>query len=229
MSDAPPDPTRWRSLAICLTASAMTLLDRPRPADRVPGRSGPVHPVQRRGRGCARPDRAGYRPGRQGLGGGLIAPQTSGFIQNLFRGAERARAFGLLGAAIGISTAIGPLLGGLLVNLGGPGFGWRLVFYVNVPIGLVLLPLALRLLPAGAPARTRQSLDPVGVALFAAAMLLILFPLVEGQQDQPLRDRPWWLVIPALGLLAGCLLWERFWSARGRETLIDLPLLKVRS
>ena len=54
----------------------------------------------------------------QGIGGGMIAPQVSGFIQNLFRGPERARAFGMFGATVGISTAIGPLLGGLLVNLG---------------------------------------------------------------------------------------------------------------
>ena len=165
----------------------------------------------------------------QGLAGGLIAPQTSAFIQNLFRGRERARAFGLLGGAIGVSTAIGPLLGGLLVNLGGEDFGWRLVFYVNVPIGIALLPLAYRLLPGGVPARHRQSLDPVGVGLFAAAVLLILFPLVEGHQDQPLSDRPWWLAIPALVLLGACYLWERFWSGRGQQTLIDLPLLKVRS
>ena len=83
----------------------------------------------------------------QGIGGGMIAPQVSGFIQNLFRGAERGRAFGMFGATVGISTAIGPLLGGLLVNLGGPDFGWRLVFYVNVPIGAVVMPLAFRFLP----------------------------------------------------------------------------------
>jgi EmrB/QacA subfamily drug resistance transporter len=165
----------------------------------------------------------------QGLAGGLIAPQTSAFIQNLFRGRERARAFGLLGGAIGVSTAIGPLLGGLLVNLGGEDFGWRLVFYVNVPIGIALLPLAYRLLHRNEPVRHRQSLDPVGVGLFAAAVLLVLLPLVEGRQDQPLSERPWWLAIPALVLLVGCYVWERIWSARGQETLIDLPLLKVRS
>ena len=71
----------------------------------------------------------------QGIGGGLITPQVSGFIQNMFRGPERARAFGLFGAMVGISTAIGPLLGGLLVQLGGAENGWRLVFYVNLPIG----------------------------------------------------------------------------------------------
>ena len=103
------------------------------------------------------------------------------------------------------------------------------MFYVNVPIGIALLPLAYRLLPGAEPSRRRQSLDPVGVALFGTAVLLVLLPLVEGGQNQPLADRPWWLAIPAVVLLAGCLLWERFWSSRGRETLIDLPLLRVRS
>ena len=159
----------------------------------------------------------------------MIAPQVSGFIQNLFRGAERARAFGMFGATVGISTAIGPLLGGLLVNLGGPELGWRLVFYVNVPIGLVLIPLAYRLLPRRERARRRQSLDPVGVGLFAAGVLLILFPLVEGGRTSRWRERAWWLLVPAVLLLAGCLLWERRWARLGRETLIDLALLKVRS
>ena len=165
----------------------------------------------------------------QGIGGGMIAPQVSGFIQNLFRGAERARAFGLFGATVGISTAIGPLLGGLLVNLGGPELGWRLVFYVNVPIGAVLIPLALRILPRREGERRRQSLDPVGVGLFAASVLLILFPLVEGKQNESLSQRAWWLLLPAFALLVIFYFWERRWNRLGRETLIDLALLKVRS
>ena len=279
MSSAPPgaapaDQTRWRSLALCLTASAMTLLDLSIVNVALPSLRASLGasdsdlqwivagyalafgvvlvPAGRLGDarsrrtvflvgvalftvssavGGAAPDPTVLAIARvfQGLAGGLIAPQTSGFIQNLFPGPERARAFGLLGAAIGISTAVGPLLGGLLVNLGGPDLGWRLVFYVNVPIGLVLLPLAHRLLPRAGVPRERQSLDPVGVGLFAAGVLLVLLPLVEGEQDQPLRDRPWWLLLPAVLLLAGCLLWERSWARRGRETLIDLPLLRVRS
>jgi EmrB/QacA subfamily drug resistance transporter len=273
--DQPPaDPTRWRSLALCLTASAMTLLDLSIVNVALPSLRSSLGandsdlqwivagyalafgvvlvPAGRLGDARSRrmvflagvalftvssavagaaPDPTVLALARvlQGLAGGLIAPQTSGFVQNLFRGPERARAFGLLGAVIGVSTAIGPLLGGLLVNLGGPDLGWRLVFYVNVPIGLVLLPLAYRLLPRSDVSGERQSLDPVGVALFAAGVLLILLPLVEGEQDQPLTERSWWLVAPALLLLAGCLLWERWWSRRGRETLIDLPLLRVRS
>ncbi len=269
-----PDPTRWRSLAICLVAAAMTLLDLSIVNVALPSLRQSLGADESdlqwivagyalafgvvlvpAGRlGDARSRRtifiigialftlssavAGAAPNptvlavarvAQGLAGGLISPQTSGFIQNLFRGRERARAFGLLGAAIGVSTAIGPLLGGLLVNLGGPDFGWRLVFYVNVPIGIALMPLAYRFLPGGTPARHRQSLDPVGVGLFTAAVLLILLPLVEGRGDQPLADRPWWLAIPAVVLLGACYLWERYWTGRGKETLIDLPLLKVRS
>lgn len=164
----------------------------------------------------------------QGVGGGLITPQVSGFIQNLFRGPERGRAFGLFGASIGISTAIGPLLGGLLVQLGGPDLGWRLVFYVNLPVGLTLVVLALRWLPAAREGR-RQSLDPVGVLLFGAAVLLVLLPVVEGEQGAPLSARPWWLLGVAAALLVAFWLWERRWAARGRETLVDLHLARVPS
>src|SRR5205085_3955361 len=86
----------------------------------------------------------------QGIAGGMLAPQNSGLIQELFRGAERGRAFGILGATIGVATAAGPIAGGLiLAAFPGPD-GWRWVFYVNIPIGLVALALAARLVPAGA-------------------------------------------------------------------------------
>lgn len=84
-------------------------------------------------------------------------PQISGFIQNLFKGAERGRASGLFGAGIGVSTAIGPLLGGVLVQIGGVDFGWRLVFYVNAPIGLLLILLAARWLPKAEHGRSSRS------------------------------------------------------------------------
>ncbi len=165
----------------------------------------------------------------QGIGGGMITPQVSGFIQNLFKGRERARAFALFGAVIGISTAVGPLLGGLLVKAGGADYGWRLVFYVNVPIGIVLFFLARRRLPGAEPRGPRQSLDPVGVGLFAAALLLVLYPLVEGGQGEALAERPWWLLGPAAALFVGFFFWERFWNRRGKESLVELSLLKVRS
>lgn len=100
----------------------------------------------------------------QGLAGGMLAPQNSGLIQQLFQGAERGRAFGILGATIGLATAAGPVVGGLILAVFTGPVAWRWVFYVNVPIGLVALVLAARLLPrtpAGA-ARQRQHLDFIG-------------------------------------------------------------------
>jgi EmrB/QacA subfamily drug resistance transporter len=164
----------------------------------------------------------------QGVGGGLIMPQVSGFIQNMFRGAERGRAFGLFGVTIGISTAIGPLLGGLLVQLGGEADGWRLVFYVNVPVGVLVLVLARLWLPHTRPGQ-KTSLDPGGVLLFAAAMLLVLLPVVQGGQGQPLSERPWWLAGVAAAVLALFVLWEAWWIRRGRETLVDPSLRKIPS
>ena len=162
----------------------------------------------------------------QGFSAGLVSPQVSGFIQTMFRGVERGKAFGLFGMTVGISTAVGPLLGGLLVTAGGDD-GWRWVFLVNVPVGIVALLLVRRLLPAEPP-RKRQSLDPVGVLLFAAAMLCALLPLVEGDSAE-LSSRPWWLLAPAVALLAGFAVWERWWDRREQATLMDLRLIRVRS
>ncbi|MET8367917.1 MFS transporter [Micromonospora sp. NPDC005194] len=163
----------------------------------------------------------------QGAAAGIINPQVIGLIQQLFRGPERARPFGLLGATIGISTAVGPLLGGLLIALGGEEHGWRWVFFVNVPVGIVAVILGWRLLPgrpAGQPGRRR--LDPVGVLLLGVGVVLILLPLVQEQQWRT----PWkWALIPAgLAVLVAFGLWER-WYARHREPLFDLRLFTFQS
>ncbi|MFG1951787.1 MFS transporter [Micromonospora sp. NPDC048830] len=163
----------------------------------------------------------------QGAAAGIVNPQVTGLIQQLFRGPERGRPFGLLGATIGISTAIGPLLGGLLIQLGGEQDGWRWVFFVNVPVGVVAVVLGWRLLPAQ-PAGTaeRNRLDPLGVLLLGAGVVLVLLPLVQERQWQT----PWkWLLIPAgLVVLAGFALWEHRY-ARHRAPLFDLRLFRFRS
>ncbi len=71
----------------------------------------------------------------QGASAGLLTPQNSGLVQQLFRGAERGRAFGMFGLTVGISSATGPVLGGLIIALAGAENGWRWLFLVNVPIG----------------------------------------------------------------------------------------------
>lgn len=73
----------------------------------------------------------------QGLAAGFMAPQNSALIQQMFRGAERGRAFGFFGATVGISSAVGPLTGGAILALASGSEGWRWIFYVNVPIGIL--------------------------------------------------------------------------------------------
>src|SRR3954453_15383059 len=119
----------------------------------------------------------------QGASGGVLFPQVSGLIQQLFEPRGRGRPFGLLGATIGISTAVGPLLGGLLIQAFGAEEGWRWIFYINVPIGVVAILLGWRWLPAGTRAdRKRESLDPTGVVLLGAGVLLLLLPLVQERE-----------------------------------------------
>jgi EmrB/QacA subfamily drug resistance transporter len=163
----------------------------------------------------------------QGIGGGLIQPQVSGFIQNLFQGKERARAFGLFGATVGISTAVGPLVGGALIAAFGTEHGWRAVFFVNVPVGIIAVIAAMRLLPATAGKQQAKGLDPFGAVLLGAGVLCLLLPLVESQSwSGPL---PWLLMIPGLALLGAFVAWERAQSRRGREPMVDLDLLRVPS
>ncbi|MEH0846108.1 MFS transporter [Micromonospora sp. CPCC 205711] len=163
----------------------------------------------------------------QGAAAGIVNPQVTGLIQQLFRGSERGRAFGLLGATIGISTAVGPLLGGLLIQLGGEAHGWRWVFFVNVPVGIVAVLLGWRLLPSrptGQPDRHR--LDPVGVLLLGIGVVCLLLPLV--QREQWHSGWKWALVPAGLLLLAGFGLWEHRY-ARQQTPLFDLRLFGVRS
>ncbi|HET6876244.1 MAG TPA: MFS transporter [Jatrophihabitans sp.] len=162
----------------------------------------------------------------QGLAGGLINPQVSGLVQQMFRGHERGRAFGVLGTTVGVGTAIGPLIGGGLIGLGGEHTGWRLVFFVNVPIGLAVILLARRLLPSD-PALGRHRLDVAGAALLGGATFCVLFAAVE---YDALRDRRLaWLAVPAAVLAVLFLRRERRLTVARRDPLVDLRLFRVPS
>ena len=93
----------------------------------------------------------------QGIGSGLLNPQTVALIQQHFRGQDRARAFALLATTVAVATAVGPVIGGLLIQLLGPDQGWRWMFLMNIPIGLLRssAPSSTSpMVPAAGPART---------------------------------------------------------------------------
>jgi len=162
----------------------------------------------------------------QGVAGGMLIPQSSGLIQELFRGAERGRAFGVLGATVGLSTAVGPVVGGLiLAAFGGPD-GWRWVFYVNVPIGLVALVLAARFVPSTLGGGSRAAhLDLVGTLLLGGGVLGLLLPLVRAETGG--MGRVWWLPAVAVLLLAAFAWWEVRTVRRGRQPLLDPRLART--
>ena len=164
----------------------------------------------------------------QGLAGGLINPQVSGLVQQLFPRGERGRAFGLIGTAVGIATASGPVLGGVIIAVGGAEWGWRLCFLVNVPIGIAAFALCRRWLPTP-PKRTGRPrpLDLPGAALLAAGVFGLLLPAVQYDASRDLRLAL--LLIPALGLMAAFVLWERGPARRRGHPLIDLGLFRISS
>ncbi|KAA9165892.1 MFS transporter [Amycolatopsis acidicola] len=160
----------------------------------------------------------------QGGAAGMLTPQNSGLIQDLFRGAERGRAFGVFGAVVGISTAVGPVLGGVILALFGEQNGWRWVFYVNVPIGVVAFALAMKLVPAkpGRRLNLRREIDFVGIVLLGLTVLGILLPLVEAEEDG--LARLWWMFPAAVVLGAVFVWWERRVVRVRRSPLIDIRL-----
>jgi len=161
----------------------------------------------------------------QGAAAGLLTPQNSGLVQQLFRGEERGRAFGMFGLTVGISSATGPVLGGLIIALAGEEQGWRWLFLVNIPIGVVAMVAILRLVPRRdhRPDEVRARLDVVGAVLLGGAVLALLFPLVSVEAGlSPVT----FVLLAAPVLMVAFLRWETRLVARGRQPLLDVSLLR---
>ncbi|QNN54185.1 MFS transporter [Nocardioides mesophilus] len=162
----------------------------------------------------------------QGVAAGLLTPQNSGLIQELFRGPERGRAFGYFGLTVSVSAATGPVLGGLIISALGDDLGWRAIFLVNVPIGVLALFFIARLVPGPTVSVEEQRasrLDLVGAALLGGAVLSILLPLISGMEAaSPVLA----LLVLAPVFLVAFARWERRLVARGEQPLLDVSLLR---
>lgn len=188
----------------------------------------------------------------QGVGSGILSPQTTGLIQQYYQGRARAHAFAMFGLVVAASVAAGPVLSGALIGALGLEVGWRASFLLNFPLGLIAVVLALFWLPFGKERRTigrsakqvqqefmRQEiaagrhphqrtphekidLDPLGMVLLAVAVLLIMLPFM-------LRS-PWWvyfIALAGLALIAIWLKWEASYKAHGHFPMVDLALFKI--
>ncbi len=158
---------------------------------------------------------------------GLLTPQNSGLIQQLFRGPERGRAFGLFGLTVSVSAALGPVLGGLIIAALGEEDGWRAIFLVNVPIGLVALVFVARLVPGrvGSGRNAADRIDLVGAALLGAGVLCVLLPAGRGDGRGLRRCCSCWSALPCC---SGCSPGGSAASSpRGRAPLLDVSLLRA--
>lgn len=168
----------------------------------------------------------------QGIGSGFMNPQAVGMIQQYFRGPERGRAFGFFGTTVGVSVAIGPVIGGLLIQLGGLEIGWRLTFLINVPVGILIIALAFLWFPRPLIHKPKSqehkglsSLDPIGALLLGLGVLAVLYPFVGADTSGLI-----WLLLPA-GLLLFYLWarWERWYTQRGYSPMVDLKIFAISS
>ena len=169
-----------------------------------------------------------------GVGSGLLNPQVAGMIQQFYSGEARGRAFGLFGAVIGVSVAVGPVLSGGLIGWLGDDWGWRASFLINVPLVLLGVWAAHRYLPDSAwhrqdggsgAGRDRVDLDPVGMVLLAAGTLLIMIPFMEASAGAWV----WGLEAAGIGIVSAWVVWERRYRARGGAPMVDLSLLAIPS
>ncbi|MEU1195919.1 MFS transporter [Streptomyces sp. NPDC005813] len=113
----------------------------------------------------------------QGVGGALLTPGSLALIQASFHPDDRARAVGLWSGFGGVGAAVGPFLGGWLVD----GPGWRWVFLLNVPVALVCAPIALRHVPESSDERAHKGFDVLGAALGALSLALVTYALIEAR------------------------------------------------
>ena len=163
----------------------------------------------------------------QGLMASLMFPQVLAVIQVVFPPTERAAAFGVFGAVIGLATIAGPLVGGLLIGSATDTDRWRWIFLVNLPIGIAALVAAWFLLRESRAPRARR-LDLGGVVIASAGLGLLAYPLVEG------RDQGWpaWAFIMlavSIPVLVLFVFYERIKTRRDGSPLVELSMFKDRA
>ncbi|MFJ2826659.1 MFS transporter [Streptomyces sp. NPDC087263] len=152
----------------------------------------------------------------QAVGGSMLNPVAMSIITNTFTDPrERARAIGAWGSVVGISMALGPLVGGLLVD----SVGWRSIFWINLPVGLAALLLTLRYVPESRAPRARRP-DPVGQILVIALLGSLTYAIIEAPTSGAVKIVAFGAV--AVASLIGLLRYEH----RREEPLIDLRFFR---
>jgi EmrB/QacA subfamily drug resistance transporter len=154
----------------------------------------------------------------QGIGGSMLNPAALGIITNTFTGkAERARAIGIWDGVFGLSMALGPVFGGVLVG----SVGWRGIFWANIPVGLLAMSLTALFVPDSKAPRARRS-DPVGQVLLIAMLGGLAYAIIEGPSLG--WHSPW--ILGAFGLSVAALAVLLAYEPRHPEPMLDLRFFR---
>ena len=159
--------------------------------------------------------------GLQGLGGGAVFPIAFAIVADLYPPEERAKYGALFGAVFGLSSVLGPILGGGITDV----FGWPWIFFINVPLGLISLFVCWRLLPPIKHPETGRNIDYVGAALFAAAIGPILLGLSNKRTLEWTDPMVGGLILLGLVVVAVFLWWE----SRAVDPIVRLELFRIRT
>ncbi|NUS42460.1 MAG: MFS transporter [Mycobacteriaceae bacterium] len=166
----------------------------------------------------------------QGLAGAIMIPQSFGLIRDLFSAQEMGKAFAAFGPSIGLATILGPIVAGTLVDADLFGTGWRMIFLINVPLGLFALLAGKAALPARPPVdASDRSLDPLGMLIGGAGMFMLVYPLVQGRE----KGWPAWMFVMlagAVAVLAGFVAYTLRRTRKGAKApLVRLSVFGKRS
>jgi EmrB/QacA subfamily drug resistance transporter len=163
----------------------------------------------------------------QGLGAAVAGPQTLAMIGLTYAGRQRVTAVTAYGVSLGLAAVLGQLFGGVLIQANVLGLDWRSCFLVNLPVGVIALAAARRVLTESrAPAG--DSIDLVGTVLVTAALVAVILPLVDGRQAHwPVWA---WALLAAAGPILAGFAGHQIWRRRhGKTPLVDLSVLADRT
>ena len=162
----------------------------------------------------------------QGFIGAMLLPQGFGLIRESFPPQDFGKAFAAYGPAFGLGGILGPIIGGFLIEADVAGLGWRAVFLVNLPIGIIATILSIKYLPKSEADKTVK-IDLLGALLVVLASGMLVYPLIKGQE----AGWPLWTYLMLIGSVAVFYLFTRLEKAttrRGGSPLIDARIFKKR-
>jgi EmrB/QacA subfamily drug resistance transporter len=163
----------------------------------------------------------------QGLATAMLTPQVLAMITIAYAGVHRAKAFMMYGLTVGLAGVFGQLIGGGLIAANVDGLGWRLIFLINLPVGVITLACVGRLV-AESKGSGGSKLDIPGALMVSAALLATVIPLVEGRED----GWPWWTAAcfaAAAVLAVAFVVYQNVLGSRGGVPLINMSLFRERA